>query len=167
MRQWSDSSSSNGSLGRAIIIIGWREPVALPEWGISQIKTKMDTGARTSAIHVDNIQELPGNRVRFDVIVAPATSRSKAYAVPVETHVVRVSKVRPSSGEQQARLVVSTIVQLGPVRQRIELSLVSRHNMLCRMLLGRSALKGHFLIDAAHPQLLNVKTSKRKRRVSP
>lgn len=136
------------------LVVGWRERVALPHWGIRAIKTKIDTGARTSAIHVDNLCELPGDRVRFDVIIAPACSDSPARTVNVETAVVRVSRVKPSTGQRQQRLVVRTMMRLGPVEREIELSLVSRHGMLCRLLLGRSALEG-FLIDPSRPARLS------------
>jgi len=145
---------SRPSIGRAQIIIGWREPAALPDWGIDTIKTKMDTGARTSAIHVDNIERLPRNRVRFDVIIATEKCDGLQHSVPVETDIVRTSRVRPSNGLREERLVVATRLRLGPVERVIELSLVSRRRMLCRMLLGRRALAGNFVIDPVHPTLL-------------
>jgi hypothetical protein len=139
------------------IIIGWREKVALPDWGIDSIKTKIDTGARTSAIHVADLEPLPGNRVRFNVIVAMDESNAATVSVPVEADIVRISRVRLSHGRRQQRPVVATRMRLGPVERMIELSLVCRKHMLCRMLLGRMALKGNFLIDP----------SKRSRRRRP
>jgi len=141
-------------------VIGWREPASLPDWGIGLLKTKVDTGARTSAIHVDNIQKLPGNRVRFDVVVRV----SRLKTVSVETDVVRLSRVRPSTGARQQRLVVRTKVRLGGHEREIELSLVSRHGMLCRLLLGRSALKELFLVDPATPYRLYRRNRTRMKR---
>jgi len=157
----------SSNLGRALLVIGWREPVALPDWGIDSIKTKIDTGARTSAIHVDRVQLLPRRRVRFDVIVALPSGDGRAKRVTIETDIVRLSRVRPSDGCQQERLVVATRMRLGPVERTIELSLVSRHGMLCRMLLGRTAIKGGFLIDPQHSTLLKpASANKRSRRAS-
>ena len=144
-------------------IVGWREPVGLPDWGIRAIKTKIDTGARTSAIHVDRLEELPGDRVRFDVIVSAACERSIAHIVKVESDVVRTSRVKPSTGERQERLVVRTRMKLGDVEREIELSLVSRHGMLCRLLLGRTALKG-FLVDPSSPKRLARPPGTKRRR---
>jgi hypothetical protein len=146
-------------LGRALLVIGWREPVALPDWGIGSIKTKIDTGARTSAIHVDNIEHLPGNRVSFDVITSVRTDARGRRLIrrrPVETGIVRTSRVRNSAGHCEERLVVSTTLRFGPVEREIELSLVSRKRMLCRLLLGRMALKHRFLIDPTHARLLTA-----------
>jgi hypothetical protein len=145
------------------LIIGWRETVALPDWGIHQIKTKMDTGARTSAIHVDNIVELPGNRVRFDVIVRPAIGDRPAELVPVEAEIARISRVRPTTGRRQHRIVVKTRMQLGRVVREIEISMVSRHGMLCRLLLGRSALAGLFVIDPGEPRRITLPARRRKK----
>lgn len=155
------------NLGRALLVIGWREPVALPDWGIDSIKTKIDTGARTSAIHVDNLQLLPRNRVSFDVIVALACGNRRPKRVTVETDIVRLSRVRSSHGQREQRLVVATRMRLGPVERTIELSLVSRQGMLCRMLLGRTALKGGFLVNPQQATLLSPsRGDKRPRRAS-
>ena len=124
-------------------IIGRREYVAFPDWGIEGVEAKIDTGARTSAIHVDNVKRLPGRRVRFDVVLS---RRRPDRCVRVETDLVRFTRVRSSTGHQQERFVVATKMRIGAVRRKIELSLVSRKQMLCRMLLGRTALSD-FLID--------------------
>jgi hypothetical protein len=153
------SARPAADLGRALLVIGWREPVALPDWGIDTIKTKIDTGARTSAIHVDNIEHLPGNRVRFEVITSARTDSRGRRLIrrrPVETAIVRTSRVRNSAGHCEERLVVTTTLRFGPVERQIELSLVSRKRMLCRMLLGRMALKHGFLIDPTHARLLTA-----------
>ncbi|HRX83509.1 MAG TPA: RimK/LysX family protein [Phycisphaerae bacterium] len=124
-------------------IIGWREYVALPEWGIAHLEAKVDTGARTSALHVDNLARLPGERVKFDVVLS---RKNPARRVPVVADIVRVTRVRSSTGHQQERFVVATTIRLGGLRRQIELSLVRREQMICRMLLGRKALVG-FLVD--------------------
>ena len=128
-------------------IIGRREYVAFPDWGIRGVEAKVDTGARTSAIHVDNVKRLSEQRVRFDVVL----NRKVDKRVQVEADLVRYSRVRSSTGHLQERLVVATTMRIGTVRRRIELSLVSRKQMLCRMLLGRTALGGFLVdVDAKH-----------------
>jgi hypothetical protein len=137
----------DAELGRARIVIGCRERVSLPDWGIHGITAKVDTGARTSAIHVDCIEIRPDGVVRFEVV----TGRGR---VPVEAPMVRLSLVRPSTGKQQQRPVVQTRVRIGPLERVIEIGLVCRRRMLRRMLLGRSALRGRFLIDPGRARVL-------------
>ncbi len=124
------------------VLIGWREYVALPDWGIT-VRAKIDTGARTSALHVEDIEVLAGGRVRFEAVLRRAPERS----IPVEAPLVGETVVRPSSGEPQARYVVATRMRLGGIERVIHLGLVSREHMLCRMLVGRRALEGQFIVD--------------------
>jgi hypothetical protein len=141
--------------------IGWREYVALPEWGLPYVKAKADTGARTSAIDVANVTAVGENRVRFD-IVADRRGEGDGERVTVEAEVVRRTRVKSSFGDAHDRIIVETLLRLGPVEKRIELSLVSRKNMLCRMLLGRKALEPEFVVDSAHRYLFG-RRPRRKR----
>jgi hypothetical protein len=136
----------------APVVIGWREYVDLPEWGVARIKAKADTGARSSAIDVANIHELPGERVRFDVV----TDRQRPDARrTVETAIVRRTRVRSSLGHAHDRLFVRTIVRIGLHEVAAELGLVSRRDMLCRMLLGRRTLEsGAFVVDPGRRYLV-------------
>lgn len=124
-------------------LIGWREIVAFPDWDIEGVEAKIDTGARTSAIHVEDVVKLGRGRVRFHLVTS---RRSPFKHVPVTAELVRLSRVRSSTGHAQERYVVATTIRIGSIRRNIELSLVGRHKMLCRMLLGRTALRG-FVID--------------------
>jgi hypothetical protein len=141
------------TFGRAQLIIGWSEIVDLPEWNICRLKAKIDTGARTSAIHVDDIQLLKRDRVRFDVITEINRRTHQMQRVRIEAPVVRTARVRPSHGIEQQRPVVATLLRLGPIERRIELSLVCRKRMRFRLLLGRLAIKG-LLINPTHSFLL-------------
>jgi hypothetical protein len=102
-------------------------------------------------LHVENVRELPRGRVRFDVRLH---RRLPERRVTVEAAVHRRGRVRSSSGEAEPRLFVSVGIHVGPVRKRVELGLVDRKNMIYRMLLGRSALSGSFLVDAGRRFLL-------------
>ncbi len=141
------------------LTIGWREVIALPEWGIMRVRAKIDTGARTSAIHVHEIQELEDGRLRFEVVVR---ERPKRKSVWIEAELMRESEVKPSSGVCQRRQVVETVMQLGPVQRRIELSLVCRKGMLCRMLVGRTALDGDFIVDPSRLYVVSNSSIKRR-----
>jgi hypothetical protein len=126
------------------VLIGFAERVDLPDWGIVRIRAKVDTGARTSALHVDGIERLPGGKVRFDVVMNRTTGRTRH----VVTDVVRVGQVRSSSGLAETRYFVATRLRVGGIIKEIEISLARRHAMQFRMLLGRTALGHDFLIDA-------------------
>ncbi len=122
----------------------------LPDWGVFGLAAKIDTGARTSAIHVENIEVTGESSIKFDVIL----SRKQLHRrVTVATDWVRRARIRSSSGEVQERFVVTTRLVMGGIEKQIELSLVSRQKMLCRMLLGRSALGDDFAINAAEKYL--------------
>lgn len=145
------------------VVIGWTEYVALPDWGIERLRAKVDTGARSSALHVENLEELPRGRVKFDVVLHRAHRDRRVH---IRARVKRRSRVRSSSGHGETRYFVETTLRLGPVEKRIEVSLVDRQKMIHRMLLGRSALAGPFLIDVDHRMLLGgrrkKKTTKKK-----
>jgi hypothetical protein len=132
-------------------VAGWREWVALPDWGIRRIRAKLDTGARTSAIHVSRIEEREDGRLRFQVVV-------REHPIPrtrwIEADAVRDARVKPSHGQLQDRKVVRTRMRLGLFEQEIEIGLVCRQGMVCRMLLGREALAGRLLVDSASIYLL-------------
>jgi hypothetical protein len=119
----------------------------------------MDTGARTSALHVENIQELSDGRVRFDVRLHRWRSDRR---VTVEAPLTRRCRVRSTSGRAKLRLFVSARVRLGPVETEIELSLVDRRHMVFRLLIGRAALAGRFVVDVSHRNLVTQRPSHRQ-----
>lgn len=123
--------------------IGWRERASLPDWGIEGVIAKIDTGAKTSALHVEEIEEMEDQRIRFLVALG---RRGKLRHVPIEADWVRRAQVRSSSGKVQSRYVVRTTLQIGLQRHDAEFTLVSRKDMLCRMLIGRAALGCHYII---------------------
>ena len=132
------------------VVVGWREFVALPEWGITRLKAKIDTGARTSAIHVGDLEELPDGKVRFEVVIR---EEPNLRTMMVEATPVRRSNVKSSSGAKQQRLVFKTRLVLGEIERDIELSLVSRKGILCRMLVGRRALPAHVVVQPSRKYL--------------
>jgi hypothetical protein len=133
------------------LVVGWREWVTLPELGIT-VKAKVDTGARTSAIHAVDVAR-DGELVTFTV---HPHQRDDDDPVRVTLPLVDVREVRSSSGEAVERHVVKTWAKLGRRRWQIELTLASRDEMGFRMLLGRTAVRGRFLVDPAASYLGGV-----------
>ena len=128
-------------------IIGWREWLALPELGIPAIKTKIDTGARTSALHAQFIEEFEiGGKKRVRFGVRPLRKR-KDLELICEADIVDFRSVKDSGGHTEMRCFIRTEAQLGDHRWMIDISLTSRKDMLFRMLLGRTALENEFIID--------------------
>lgn len=134
------------------VVVGWNEYVEFPEWGIRRLGAKVDTGAKTSALHVEDIEELGRGRIRFSVVVH-RTKRDRHF--PVTTRVVRRARVRSSNGHYESRYFVRTWMRLGNVEKEVELSLVDRGKMAHRMLLGRQALQGDFVVDVSKRHLLD------------
>lgn len=143
------------------VLIGWTEYVDLPDWGIKRLRVKVDTGARSSALHVDNLVELPRGRVAFDVVVH---RKKRDRHIHVKATVLRRGRVRSSNGHMTTRIFVSTRLRLGPVEKDVELSLVNRERMIHRMLLGRSALSGPFVIDVNRRMVQSAPRPRRKKK---
>ena len=135
---------------------GWHEVVAFPEWGVRAVRAKLDTGARTSAVHAENIAEIPPSAdghpmVRFDLVLR---NRPPHRTRTIEARVVRTTAVKSSNGQLDARFVVATTIVIGPEAFETEFTLVSRSDMRFRVLLGRLALAGHILVDSGSEYLL-------------
>ncbi len=130
-----------------VTLIGWREVVDLPDWNLQAIRAKADTGARSSAVDVSHLEELPDDRVRFE-LVARRGARDERQVI--EADIVRRARVKSSLGRTHARLFVETTIRVAGRTIRTQIGLVNREGMLSRMLLGRRSLEGHFNVDPAH-----------------
>lgn len=136
------------SAHKSLPVIGWRERIALPQLGISEVKVKIDTGARSSALHAFHIQKFERDgkeMIRFEV---HPYQRDSHRTVIAEAELLEWRQVRNSGGHAQLRPVIKTIVELGGKRWPIELTLTNRDVMGFRMLLGRQAVRRRFLVDA-------------------
>ncbi len=142
-------------------LIGVAEYVDFPDWGVLSLRARVDTGARTSALHVENVRQLPGARVRFDVRLRKS---DPAVRVTVETKIARRAPVRSSTGLIEPRLFVRAVIRLGGRRQVIEVGLVDRSAMEYRMLLGRSALERRYLVDVTKRYALGAGATIRRTR---
>lgn len=142
------SQTTATSSRQPLPVIGWREQLRLPELGITQIKAKIDTGARSSALHAFAIETFEQNgkaMVRFKVHPYQRDTHRSAIA---QAELIDWREVRNSGGQTQLRPVIVTTVELGNYTFPIELTLTNRDVMGFRMLLGRQAVRQRFLVDA-------------------
>jgi ribosomal protein S6--L-glutamate ligase len=163
-----DASDDNANLIR----FGWEEWVALPDLGLPALRAKVDTGARTSALHAFDIETFGSSsnpKVRF--MVHPVPGRAD-LVIPCSARIVDRRTVTSSNGESEQRYVIASALRVGDESWRIELTLTDRSTMASRMLLGREALKDHITIVATdrfqQPRLsYDVYTTARVRQNAP
>lgn len=132
---------------RTVWVIGWREWISMPDLEIDHVNAKIDTGARSSALHAVNIERFRRrgrDMVRFDVHPHQRDSADTVYA---EAELVEERRVKSSTGHVEVRPVVLIAVKIRGRQWTTEFTLTSRYEMGYRALLGRRALSGRFLVD--------------------
>jgi hypothetical protein len=130
-------------------MMGWREWVSLPELGIDKIKAKVDTGARTSALHAFSLKpfkEGDKDRIRFDI---HPLQHNTDKIVSCVADILDLRWVSDSGGHREERFVISTPLIVGDTSWPIEITLTERDTMLFRMLLGRRAIRKKFMVNPA------------------
>lgn len=140
-------------------VLGWREWIGFPDIGIDQIKAKVDTGARTSCLHAFMVEPFERDGapwVRFDIHPSQ-TDNSKV--IRCEAPVLDQRVVRDSGGHEELRYVIATTMNIGPHQHQVEVTLSDRDTMKFRVLLGRTAIQGLFVVDPSRSYLVG----KRKR----
>jgi len=145
--------------------IGWREWVSLPDLGIDRIKAKVDTGARTSALHASNIERFRRRGedwVRFDV---HPIQRDHHIVVHSVARLIDQRPVRNSGGRSEQRMVIRTMLAFLDRSWPIELTLTRRDQMGFRMLLGRQAIRGRFAVDPGHSFVGRKKLRAKKKKI--
>ena len=150
------------------LVIGWREWVRLPDLGVRKVKAKIDTGARSSSLHAFDVETFERNDKTFVRFKVHPLQRNAKRTVDCEAEVLEFRQVKSSSGHAQKRPVILTTIEVLGDRWQIEVTLANRKEMGFRMLLGREAIRGRFLVDAANSYFDGKpKTKKSKKTTKP
>ncbi len=131
-----------------LIVIGWREWVALPDLGVPFVKAKIDTGARSSSLHAFDIETVKRDGQKFARFKMTPRQSNDDHVVEAEAEVLEVRSIRSSNGEVSKRPVIITHVEVLGNKWPIEVTLASRVEMDFRMLLGRDAIRGRYWVDS-------------------
>ena len=143
-----------------LMTLGWREWVGLPDLGLPHIKAKVDTGARTSAIHAFELRSYDAEgQARVEFKMHPNQKDSDTVVV-CDAVVVDKRVVSDSGGHKEERLVIETTLHIGEHAWPIEATLTARDDMLFRMLLGRTAIKGRAVVNPGRSYIVGKRPTK-------
>ena len=136
------------------LMIGWRERVTFPDLWDGAIKAKIDTGARTSAIHAFDIRVVVRGGKRFVRFNIHPVQHHKAPEIACIAPIHDRRFVTSSNGIREKRYIVLTKLRIGARCWPIELALTNRDEMGFRVLVGRQALRGHAVVDPGKSYLI-------------
>ena len=132
-----------------LITVGWREWVSLPDLGIDKIKVKVDTGARTSAIHATELSPFEEDGVKRIAFNVHTHRRDHDQFVRCVADIFDQRSVTNSGGQSEERWVIQTGLTIGDYSWPIAMTLTARPDMRFRMLLGRNAMEDRIVVDPA------------------
>lgn len=140
--------------------VGWREWAALPDLGVNRIIAKIDTGAKTSAIHAFRLREFLQDGAPWVEFYLHPVRRRKTPEIHCIAPIADKRAIKSSNGASEERIVVNTRLRLGGRIWRIELSLTNRDAMGYRLLIGRDAIRKKAIIDPGASFLLGEANTK-------
>jgi hypothetical protein len=140
------------------LVLGWKERIDFPDWGLRRVRVKVDTGARTSALGAVyyELRDLPDQGRVADVVLA-LDRKNPERRVTVRVPVLATVVVTNSSGQREQRPLVEARVRLGPLTKTIRLTVTNRCQMRFPVILGRQALAGDCVVDVNRKYALRKK----------
>lgn len=141
-------------------VLGWREWVSLPELGIKRIKAKVDTGARTSALHAFDVSLDETSDAKIVKFSIHPRQHDLDTVIECQAPLLEEREVRDSGGHSELRYVIETQIAIGGSVHTAEVTLTNRDTMGFRMLIGRTAMKGHYLVDPGRSYLMSKRAKK-------
>ena len=144
-------------------VIGWREYVKFPDLQIERIKAKVDTGARSSTLHAVNIEYFTKHSERWVRFEVHPDQKSSKLVVKCQAKLLDERQVKDSGGTRTHRPVIETTIMLGTTPIVAEITLIARDAMGFRMLIGRQAVRGRFLVDPGHSYKMGRPKKKKKK----
>jgi hypothetical protein len=140
-----------------LLVIGWREWLGFPELGIKNIKAKIDTGARTSALHAFDIEPFVKKGKKYVAFKVHPFQKDWKSVTRCVAEMVDERSIKDSGGRSSMRPVISTRIKIGELSWMIEVTLINRDEMGFRMLIGREAIRGHLLVNPGNSFLLGLR----------
>ncbi len=141
------------------MVVGWREVIDLPDLGLAGMHAKIDTGARTTALHAHRIRTFEDKGIRWVEFLPPHTGAGKTALCRCPIHDER--DIKNTSGIPEKRIIIRTMLVIAGRYWKIQLSLTNRSNMSHPIIIGRSAIRRHNLLvdtgrsfSSGHPQHL-------------
>jgi hypothetical protein len=145
-------------------VLGWREWVSLPAFGIDRIKAKVDTGARTSCLHAFDVRMEESQDQKLVRFFIHPEQHNLEHAIECVAPLKDQREVRDSGGHSEMRYVIETEITIGSETHRVEFTLTNRDSMGFRMLIGRTAMKGRYLVDPGQSFLVRKRAKARRKK---
>jgi hypothetical protein len=157
MKSTADGSATArrpGSRRTALPLLGWRERVSLPDLGLRNLKAKVDTGARTSSLHVSSVTTFRGpDRATWLRLMIPVRRAGRVRLRRVEIRSAGLRRVKSSTGHGELRHSFRARLTIGKSTWKIEITLSDRSEMRFPMLIGRTAIRGRYLVHSGRSYL--------------
>ena len=144
--------------------LGWREWIGFPEFNIPKIKAKIDTGARSSALHAFMVEPFERDGVQWVRFAIHPIQGDTDTVVVCEAPILDRRVVRDSGGHDELRYVINALITIGDEQIRAEVTLTDRDTMAFRVLLGRSALRSRYVVHPGRSYLQSKSARKKKQR---
>lgn len=146
-------------------VAGWSETASLPELGVDSIRVKLDTGAKTSALHAFNLLEFKKQDQTWVKFEIHPLQNNDTHIIKCSVPVSDIRHIKSSNGQSEKRYVIFSPIKIGSIEWPIEITLTNRDQMSYRMLLGRTAMQNRLLVNPHRTHLLSkIVRSKREKK---